>query len=160
MRFVVVAVGQRMPAWVDAGFDDYARRMPRESALGLVEIKPQSRAEKGEDARGIERVIEAEGKRISAALPNDAYTVALDERGRAFTTAELARRIDGWKMDAHDVAFVIGGADGLTPRLKREADLMWSLSALTLPHALVRVIVAEQLYRAVSILRNHPYHRA
>ena len=160
MKLLIVAVGHRMPAWVDAGFDDYARRMPRESALELLEIKPQSRSEKGENARGIERVVDAEGKRIAAALPSDAYTVALDEQGRGLTTADLARRIEGWKMDAHDVAFVIGGADGLSSRLKREADFVWSLSALTLPHPLVRVIVAEQLYRAVSILRNHPYHRA
>ena len=140
MKLHVVAVGQRMPAWVDAGFEEYARRMPREAAVHLTEVK--------EDAR------------LAAAVPRDAYHVALDERGRMLSTVDLSHRIAAWQMDGRDVAFVIGGADGLPDSVKHDADMVWSLSKLTLPHALVRVIVAEQLYRAVSILKSHPYHRA
>ena len=149
-----------MPAWVDAGFDEYARRMPREAAMKLIEIKAEPRREASQDARGIERIVEAESRRVSAALPKGAFKVALDERGVTFTTQDLARRLAAWQMEGRDFAFVIGGADGLAAAFKRDADLLWSLSPLTLPHALVRVILAEQLYRAFSILKNHPYHRA
>lgn len=144
-----------MPAWVDAGFDEYARRMPRDAPVTLVEVKPEPRAE----STPLKRLIEAEGRRIRSALPAACFKVVLDERGRGCTTRELSRRLESWQMDGRDVAFVIGGADGLAPALQREADWLWSLSPLTLPHGLVRVLVAEQLYRAWSITRNHPYHR-
>jgi len=129
--------------------------MPREAAIALVEVKAEPRSE--EPSPG--RVMEAEAKRIAAAIPRGAIKVALDERGKTMTTRDLAGRIEGWQMEGRDVAFVIGGADGLADSVKRDADVMWSLSALTLPHGLVRVVLAEQLYRAYSLLRNHPYHR-
>ena len=144
-----------MPAWVDAGFEEYAKRMPREAAIALSQVKAEPRAEE----TSTERIMEAEAKRIAAAVPKGAIKVVLDERGKMMTTRELATRIEGWQMEGRDVAFVIGGADGLAPAIKRDADVMWSLSALTLPHGLVRVVLAEQLYRAFSLLRNHPYHR-
>lgn len=140
MKLVVVAVGQRMPDWIDAGFDDYARRMPRDAPIQLIEVK--------------------EDRRLAAAVPRDAYRVVLDERGGMLSTIELSERIAAWQMEGRDVAFVIGGADGLPDEVKLGANMLWSLSKLTLPHALVRVVVAEQLYRAVSILKHHPYHRA
>lgn len=137
-----------MPAWVDAGFEEYARRMPREAKVALIRVRPEPR---GEGDGG--------GRRVNAALPKGAYKVVLDERGRTCTTRELADRMAAWLMEGRDVAFIIGGADGLSPALKRSADFMWSLTPLTLPHGLARVVVAEQLYRAHTILRNHPYHR-
>ncbi len=155
MKLVVVAVGQRMPAWVDAGFEEYVRRMPRGAPVRLVEVKPEPRGE----ATPVERLTEAEARRIRSALPPGCLKVVLDERGRGSTTRELSQRLESWQMDGRDVAFVIGGADGLASALVHEADWLWSLSPLTLPHGLVRVIVAEQLYRAWSITRNHPYHR-
>ena len=157
MKFHIVAVGQRMPAWVDAGFDDYARRMPRASRIELVEIKPAARAAGG--AGAVEQWLAVEAERIRAALPKRCCKVALDARGATATTAELARRIERWRHEGRDVAFVIGGADGIAGALKQEAALVLSLSALTLPHGLCRVLLAEQLYRAVSLLAGHPYHR-
>ena len=144
-----------MPAWVDAGFAEYARRMPRDASLALREIRAEPRAE----GAPVERAVQAEGKRIGAALPEGAFTVILDERGKGCTTRELAKRLERWRMEGLTVAFVIGGADGLPQDVRREADWVWSLSPLTLPHGLARVIVAEQLYRATTILGNHPYHR-
>ena len=144
-----------MPAWVDAGFNEYARRMPRAARLELIAIKPEARIE----GRTVERLVETEGKRILAALPAGSVKVVLDERGKLLSTLELARRIERWRDTGRDVAFIVGGADGLAQGLKRTAEFNWSLTPLTLPHALVRVILAEQLYRAVSILHNHPYHR-
>ena len=157
MKLLVVAVGHRMPAWVDAGFEEYSRRMPREAQLKLIEVKPEPRSEV--DARGAARVTEAEARRISAALPRDALKVVLDERGRTCTTRELSQKMDAWWMSGRDVAFIIGGADGLSSAIKDGADFTWSLTPLTLPHALARVVLSEQLYRAHTILKNHPYHR-
>ena len=153
MRFLVVAVGHRMPAWVGAGFAEYAVRMPRETRIQLVELKPAPRA------GPVTRALEAEGRRILAALPAGCIRVALDERGTMFGTMALARRVAHWREAGRDVAFIVGGADGLAEAVRRSADLVWSLSPLTLPHGLARVALAEQLYRAVSILQNHPYHR-
>ena len=158
MRCVLIAVGHRMPAWIAAGFDEYARRMPRESLLRLVEIKPEARGDAGPGA--VRRLLEAEGRRIRAALPAQCLCIVLDEHGTQLTTQALAERMTGWRMAGRDVAFVVGGADGLDPQVKDDADMRWSLSRLTLPHGLVRVLVAEQLYRAASILQGHPYHRA
>ncbi|HEX2826555.1 MAG TPA: 23S rRNA (pseudouridine(1915)-N(3))-methyltransferase RlmH [Burkholderiales bacterium] len=155
MKLLIVAVGHRMPAWVDAGFQEYVKRMPREAAIALIEVKAEPRSEETSSTR----IMDAEAKRISAAIPKGAIKVVLDERGRMMTTRDVAARFSGWQMEGRDVAFVIGGADGLAPSVKRDADVMWSLSALTLPHGLVRVVLAEQLYRTFSLLRNHPYHR-
>ncbi len=158
MKFLAVAVGRRMPAWINAGFEDYARRMPREARLALVEVKAEVR---GSDAgaAAVERMLQAEHKRIATALPAGCYKVVLDERGKSFSTRQLAGRIVHWREGGHDVGFIIGGADGTAAALKEQADLVWSLSPLTLPHGLARIVLAEQLYRAVSILSGHPYHR-
>lgn len=155
MKLSVLAIGHRMPAWISAGFQEYAQRMPKEAAFRLIEIKPEPRSA----STPVARLTQAEAKRIRAAFPADCFKVVLDERGSSCTTRELAQRIESWQMEGRDVAFVIGGADGLADTIQREADWLWSLSGLTLPHGLVRVLVAEQLYRAYSILQNHPYHR-
>jgi 23S rRNA (pseudouridine1915-N3)-methyltransferase len=156
LKLFIVAVGHRMPAWVDTGYDEYSKRMPREAPLKLVEVKAEPRTD---DGGSVERITEAEARRIRAAIPEGAVKVVLDERGKSFGTKDLAARFSGWQMDGRDAAFVIGGADGLADSIKRDADVMWSLSALTLPHGLVRVVLAEQIYRAWTILKNHPYHR-
>ncbi|WP_186135798.1 23S rRNA (pseudouridine(1915)-N(3))-methyltransferase RlmH [Burkholderia gladioli] len=156
MKLHIVAVGHKMPGWVADGFDEYARRMPPELRIELRELKPELRS----GGRGAESVMAAERVRIEAALPKGARLVALDERGRDWTSMQLAQALPGWQQDGRDVAFVIGGADGLDPELKARADLLLRISNLTLPHGMVRVLLAEQLYRAWSITQNHPYHRA
>lgn len=153
MKFLVVAIGHRMPGWVDAGFSEYAGRMPREARIELVALKPAPRA------GPVKRVLEAEAQRIRTALPAGCTRVALDERGTLASTMDLSRRIARWRGEGRDVAFIVGGADGLDGAVKQSADFVWSLSPLTLPHGLARVLLAEQLYRAHSILHNHPYHR-
>ena len=153
VKFIVVAVGNRMPAWVDAGFSEYAGRMPREARVELTALKPAPRG------GPLKRVLETEGERVLAAIPARSYRVVLDERGKLLDTMELARRIAAWRNAGRDVAIVIGGPDGLSDGVKKSADLTWSLSPLTLPHGLARVLLSEQLYRAVSILHNHPYPR-
>ena len=154
MKIRIVALGHRMPAWVSAGFDDYARRLPHEFALELAEIKPEPR----DRGKTVEQVLAAEAQRIASATKGW-HVVALDERGERWTTARLADRLRAWRDQALDVAFVIGSADGLAASIKRDARAVVSLSALTLPHSLVRVLLAEQIYRAASLLRGHPYHR-
>ena len=151
-----------MPEWINTGFADYARRMPREMPLVLTELKPEPRGDKPSTA-AIARVVEQEAQRIEATLQNsnkDGLMVVLDETGKTVSTRQLADRITRWRDDGRDIAFVIGGADGTAARLKKSADWLWSMSPLTLPHGLVRVVLAEQLYRAVSVIGNHPYHRA
>jgi 23S rRNA (pseudouridine1915-N3)-methyltransferase len=143
-----------MPPWVTAGWDDYARRMSRSFALELIEIRPEPR----DRGKTLPQLLSAEAVRIAAAC-KDARVVALDEQGEPWTTRMLAERVTRWRDEARDAAFVIGSADGLADSVKRKADAVVALSALTLPHGLVRVIVAEQLYRAVSLLAGHPYHR-
>jgi 23S rRNA (pseudouridine1915-N3)-methyltransferase len=127
--------------------------MPREARIELIALKPAARS------GPLQRMLDAEGKRILAALPADCVRVALDERGTLLSTMDLARRVARWREAARDVAFIVGGADGLAENVKKAAHLVWSLSPLTLPHGLARVVLAEQLYRADSILHNHPYHR-
>ena len=153
MKLVVVAVGHRMPAWVDAGFAQYAGRMPREARVELVVVKAHARG------GPLQPALETEGKRILAALPARSIRVVLDERGALLGTKDIVRRIAQWRQAGRDVAFIVGGADGVAESVKRTADFAWALSPLTLPHGLARVVLAEQLYRAVSILHNHPYHR-
>lgn len=149
-----MALGHRMPAWVDAGWNEYARRLPREFALELIELKPEPR----DRGKTVPQLLAAEAARIDAAC-KDALVIALDERGAPWTTRVLADHLARWRDDARSVAFVIGSADGLAPALRRRAAAVVALSALTLPHGLVRVLVAEQLYRAASLLSGHPYHR-
>ncbi len=143
-----------MPAWVDAGFDDYARRMPREFAPELLEIRPEPRGR----GRSVAQILAAEARRIVAAT-KDWQLVALDERGAPWTTARFAERLRTWRDRGEAIAFVIGSADGIAEVVKRDADVIMALSALTLPHGLARVLLAEQLYRAASMLQGHPYHR-
>ncbi len=156
MKLLVVAIGERMPRWVDDGFAEYAKRFPRKCRLELREIRPARRG----GSRTVAQLLAQEAKRIEAALPPGCRRVVLDERGRELTTAGLAGVVAGWLAGGRDVAFVVGGADGLDAGLKASAEFALRLSSLTLPHGLVRVLLSEQLYRALSILDNHPYHRA
>jgi 23S rRNA (pseudouridine1915-N3)-methyltransferase len=155
MKLRIVAVGNKMPSWVELAFADYTKRMPREARIELVEIKPEKRA----GGKTVEQLQEAEMLRISAAMPAGMREILLDERGAEMTTLELAASMKEWLQEGRDVAFVIGGADGLHPTLRQGAGSLWSLSRLTMPHGMVRVLLAEQLYRAMSVIQNHPYHR-
>jgi len=155
MRIHLVAVGHRRTGWERDGYREYARRMPPELSIELREIAPSKYTKRD----STERRVEDEARRLVAAIPSGARAVALDEHGAAWTTLELANRIERWMHDRRDLALLIGGADGLAPACLEAAEHRWSVSPLTLPHMLVRVIVAEQLYRASTILRRHPYHR-
>jgi 23S rRNA (pseudouridine1915-N3)-methyltransferase len=156
MELCIIAVGQRMPHWVDTAFDDYAKRMPSEYRLLLKEVKAEART----TGKTVPALMAAEAERLQQALPKQAYVIALDERGKDLTTVQIAQHLQQWQHDTPSVAFLIGGADGLAPELKTQARAQWRLSSLTLPHGLVRVMLAEQLYRAWSLLQGHPYHRA
>ena len=155
MDLIIAAVGTRMPDWVDAAFAEYQKRMPREARIKLLELKPEKR----DGGKTAQQVMNAEAARIDAALPKDCYRIVLDEHGKQWTSVALADALQAWLASGRDIALIIGGADGLAAEIKARADQCWSLSPLTLPHALVRVVLAEQLYRAVSILQHHPYHR-
>ncbi|HEZ2996221.1 TPA: 23S rRNA (pseudouridine(1915)-N(3))-methyltransferase RlmH [Neisseria meningitidis] len=155
MNITVLAVGTKMPRWVDEAVAEYAKRFGRDVAYVLKEIKPEKRGAGVNAAQGMA----AEEKRILEAIPQGAFLVVLDERGKAPTSVELAEHLKSWQQNGEHVCFVIGGADGMTDRLKQQARMMMRLSSLTLPHGMVRVFLTEQLYRAVSILHNHPYHR-
>ncbi len=155
MKLLAVAVGTRLPAWADAAFAEFAKRMPRELPLELKEIKAEPRS----GGKPVEALLAAEAGRIRAALPARCRLVALDERGADLATPQLAARLRQWMETGDDVALVIGGPDGLAPDLKAAAVETLRLSSLTLPHALARVVLAEALYRAASLLKNHPYHR-
>jgi 23S rRNA (pseudouridine1915-N3)-methyltransferase len=156
MRLIVAAVSARPPDWVTAGWSEYAKRMPRELPLELLEIRPEPRT----TGKTAQAMMALEAARIDAQLPPGCRRVALDERGDAPTTQQLAERLEKWMAGGDDVAFIIGGPDGLDPRIKKTAHETMRLSSLTLPHALVRVILAEALYRAASVINHHPYHRA
>ena len=156
MQITVIAVGHKMPAWIENGFKEYAKRMPNEWRFNLKELKPVER----NSSRSAESVMEAEAVRIRAAIPKHAKLVVLDEHGKDLTTMALADNIKRWQQDGQDIAIVIGGADGLAPALKKQATQSIRLSSLTLPHGMVRVLLAEQLYRAHTILQNHTYHRS
>jgi len=157
VKLQIISVGHKPPDWISNGFHDYARRMPREIPIVLTEVRPAVHA--GNSAGQIARARQTERDRILAAIPSGSVKVALDERGKSMTTAELAGQLEDWMSQGRDACFLIGGADGLDDAVKDNADLVVSLSRLTMPHALVRVVLAEQLYRAVSIIRRHPYHR-
>lgn len=155
MKLLLVAVGTRMPSWVEAGFNDFAKRMPRELPVQLVEVKAEPRT----TGKTVEAMMAAEAARIEAALPPRCRRLILDERGEDLSTRALARRLEAWQNEGDDVALIVGGPDGLDPALKSTAHETMRLSSLTLPHALVRVMLAEALYRAWSLSKNHPYHR-
>lgn len=156
MRLNLVAVGTKMPSWVTEGYQEYAKRMPRECDLQLQEIAPAKRGKSGNATQWMRE----EGQRILAAIPDDNHVVALEVNGKAWSTEQLAEQLSAWQSDGRDVSFIVGGPDGLTGECLQRANQCWSLSALTLPHPLVRIMLAEQLYRAWTVLQNHPYHRA
>ncbi len=144
-----------MPGWITEGYSEYAKRMPREARIELVEIKPEPRT----TGKNTAQIMEAEAQRILSALPPNCRRIALDEHGGMLSTRQLSAQMKEWMGEGRDVAFIIGGADGLHESVKQSAHQLISLSACTLPHALVRVLLAEQLYRAYSLMHNHPYHR-
>ena len=154
MKLLLAAVGQRQPSWAETAYDDFAKRFPPEMRLELKAVKAETRGSKT-----AEQLMAAEATRLEAALPKGVRRVILDERGTRLTTVQLAARMEAWQHDGRDVALLIGGPDGLDPGLKATADETLRLSDLTLPHAFVRVLLAEALYRAWTVLVNHPYHR-
>jgi 23S rRNA (pseudouridine1915-N3)-methyltransferase len=155
MQILLIAVGTRMPGWVTTGYREYARRLPPECRLRLVEIPPGKRSK----SKSVERTRTEEGRRLLAAIPSRAVVIAVDVAGKPWSTTALAARMRDWLQGGRDIALLVGGPDGLAAECLERADLHWSLSAHTLPHALVRVILAEQLYRAWTLLSGHPYHR-
>jgi len=155
MRLHLIAVGSRLDAWVNQGYDEFAKRLPVDCCLQLMEIPALKRGKNAD----IERITREEGRKMLAAIPKAALVVALDVQGRQYTTLELADKLAGWLQGGRDVALLVGGPEGLAPECVARAEEKWSLSKLTLPHPLVRIVVAEQLYRAWSVLNHHPYHR-
>lgn len=155
MRIHLLAVGQKMPDWIKKGYDEYVKRLPVSCSLKLVEIAPGHRGKSAD----IKRAIEDESQKMLAAIPEGALVVALDEKGKAWSTKALAEQLDEWMHSGRDVALLVGGPDGLSDACRQRAERVWSLSALTLPHPLVRVVLAEQIYRAWSVTQGHPYHR-
>lgn len=156
MNIHLIAVGDKMPHWVQEGYQAYARRLPSECALKLTEIGARHRGKHAD----IARIIRDEGKQMCDAIPKSCRVIALEVKGRSWTTEDLSQQLENWMAGGQDISLLVGGPEGLAPECRQRADQLWSLSPLTLPHPLVRVLVAEQLYRAWSILRNHPYHRA
>jgi 23S rRNA (pseudouridine1915-N3)-methyltransferase len=156
LKIHLLAVGGRMPDWVVSGYREYAARLPRECALNLIEIPAGKRSPNAD----LTRILRIEGERLLAAIPSGSRIIALDERGTAWNTVELADQLTGWLQDGRDLSLLVGGPDGLAAPCRDCAEQRWSLSRLTFPHPLVRIVVAEQLYRAWSLLHHHPYHRA
>jgi 23S rRNA (pseudouridine1915-N3)-methyltransferase len=144
-----------MPAWINTGFKEFNKRLPKEFHLNLIEVTPAIRSK----SSSTEKIISDEANRIRALIPQGSIIIALDENGKQLDSVSLSKKLESWTHNGRDVTFVIGGADGLSDELKKSADMLWSLSSLTLPHALVRVILVEQVYRAWTIMNNHPYHR-
>ncbi len=155
MKARLIAVGERAPEWVASGFAEYQKRLSHWLPLELVEVAPGLRG-KGRDEV---RAISDEGTRVLAALPKHAHIVTLDGRGKPYSSEQLAQRLEAWRQQGSDLAFLIGGPEGHSPQVIASAAESWSLGPLTLPHMLVRLVLAEQLYRACSLLANHPYHR-
>jgi 23S rRNA (pseudouridine1915-N3)-methyltransferase len=156
MKARLIAVGERAPSWVAEGFGEYQKRLSHSLPFELIEIAPGIRGKNRDSSRAQSE----EGQRVLAALPKNSYIVMLDGRGRNHSSEALAQRLEFWRQQGRDLAFLIGGPEGHSAEVAARADESWSLGAMTLPHMLVRLIVAEQLYRAVSLLANHPYHRA
>jgi 23S rRNA (pseudouridine1915-N3)-methyltransferase len=154
MKLTIVSVGHKMPNWVEEACAEYLKRMPREFNTIILEIKPDKRA----SGKNTDVVQEAEAKRIIEAAGKD-YLIALDEHGQQVSTIKLAEKMQTWQTLGRDVCLIIGGADGLHESIKQKADWLWSLTSLTLPHGMVRVLLSEQLYRAHTVIQNHPYHR-
>lgn len=155
MKVQIVAVGNKMPSWVVAGTQEYLKRFSNEFAVSFTEISPIKRAKNAK----LDNIKELEGEKCISAIPKGNKVIALEVLGKAWSTTDLAKQIDGWKMQGQNVSLLIGGPEGLSAACKQLADVWWSLSPLTLPHPMVRVIVTEALYRAWSVTQNHPYHR-
>jgi 23S rRNA (pseudouridine1915-N3)-methyltransferase len=155
MQIHLISIGNRMPSWVQQGYDEYAKRLPRECELVLKEISPGKRTKNSD----IARIVKDEGERMAAAIPQSTHIVTLDIPGKPWTTPELAVAMQRWLESGQTIALMVGGPEGLADAIKQRASESWSLSKLTFPHPLVRIVVAEQIYRAWSILQNHPYHR-
>lgn len=155
MKIRLIAVGTKMPAWVETAYQEYARRMPRDCALELIEI-PAGKRGKNAD---IARILDKEGEQMLAAVPQGSRIVTLEVTGKQYDTPGLAKQLERWQHDGRDVALLVGGPEGLAPQCIRASEQRWSLTELTLPHPMVRVILAESLYRAWSVTANHPYHR-
>ncbi len=155
MRIHLIAVGKRLPDWVNSGFEEYARRLGGRPSLKLIEITPGKRG----NSIPVQKAIDEEWQRMQTAIPSGARLVALDEHGKQWRSQQLAKQLQNWMEISDDLVLLVGGADGLHAEALQRADQTWSLSELTLPHAVVRIVLAEQLYRAWSILNNHPYHR-
>ncbi|MCG8023241.1 MAG: 23S rRNA (pseudouridine(1915)-N(3))-methyltransferase RlmH [Candidatus Thiodiazotropha endolucinida] len=156
MNIHLISVGNRMPRWVTEGYEEYARRLPAECTLQLIEIAPGHRGKNAD----IARAMRDEGERMLKSIPKGCRGLALDVTGSAWSTERLSGKLEQWMSDGRDIALLVGGPEGLAHECLQRADGRWSLSPLTLPHPLVRVVVSEQLYRAWSMIRNHPYHRA
>jgi 23S rRNA (pseudouridine1915-N3)-methyltransferase len=156
MKLNLLAVGTKMPAWVSEGYQEYAKRLPRECSLQLQEIAPAKRGKSGSATQWIKE----ESERLLASVPENHHVIALDVKGKAWTTEQLASQLENWQADGRDVTLLVGGPDGMSNECLQRADQRWSLSPLTLPHPLVRIVMAEQLYRAWTVTQNHPYHRA
>ena len=155
MRIHLLAIGNKMPSWVNTGTDEYAGRMPPRCPLLIREIAAEKRTKNSDLAR----IRQAEGEKLLAAIPDGSLVIALDVRGKAWSTEQLSQQLDQWMMSGRDVALLVGGPEGLSAACLQRAEVSWSLSTLTFPHPLVRIVLAEQLFRAWSILSNHPYHR-
>lgn len=155
MLINIIAVGKKMPAWIIDGYNEYAQRMPKECSTKLIEVN----AEKRNKNSATKEITRKEAERILSVLPKNALIITLDIKGQSWSTEQLADKLESWRQSGRDIAIIIGGPDGLDQECRKIADQSWSLSALTLPHPLVRLVLSEQLYRAWSILQNHPYHR-
>jgi 23S rRNA (pseudouridine1915-N3)-methyltransferase len=154
LKIRIISVGHKMPGWVESACTEYLKRMPREATVEIVEIKPEKRAA-GNSTENIQLI---EAKKILEAVGRD-FLIALDEHGTELTTLQLSEKFKTWQLSGRDIALVIGGADGLHTTVKQQANWLWGLSKLTLPHGMVRVLLCEQLYRAYTVIQNHPYHR-
>ncbi|MDD5392962.1 MAG: 23S rRNA (pseudouridine(1915)-N(3))-methyltransferase RlmH [Thiothrix sp.] len=155
MRIHLLAIGTKMPAWVNTGTDEYAGRMPPQCQLLIREIAAEKRTKNSD----LQRIRQTEGEKLLAAVPDGSLVITLDVKGKPWSTEQLSQQLDQWLMSGRDVSLLVGGPEGLSPACLQRAEQSWSLSPLTFPHPLVRIVVAEQLFRAWSILTNHPYHR-
>lgn len=155
MRIRLLAIGNKLPRWVEEGFQEYVKRFPASCYLELIEIPAEKRSKQSV----IQQLVEREGEKLIAALKPGNRVIALEVKGQLWSTEKLAEHLQHWQGEGRNIDMLVGGPDGLSPACLQKAEIKWSLSPLTLPHPLVRILVAEQLYRAVSILQNHPYHR-
>ncbi|MBN1684575.1 MAG: 23S rRNA (pseudouridine(1915)-N(3))-methyltransferase RlmH [Gammaproteobacteria bacterium] len=156
MKINLIAIGKKMPSWIEAGFEEYVKRFTKDISLHLIEVP----AVKHSKNVNVETIIKTEGERILRSIPKNNEIIALDVKGQEWSSEQLAQQIEQWQVRGRDVSLLIGGPEGLSEDCLKMAKTHWSLSQLTFPHPLVRIIVAEQLYRAISILKGHPYHRS